>query len=96
MYPLLPALVKLLSTETRNTQAGVGPARQRSAASGRRNFGADPIIAMFSSRGVAGESQVEPRGPSLNVQDDLVGSPRLSRRGYPAKSNVKIRKKRFG
>lgn len=94
MYPLLPALVKLLSTETRNTQAGVGPARQRRAASGRRNFGADPIIAMFSS--AAGESQADPRGPSLNVQDDLVGSPRLSRRGYPAKSNVKIRKKRFG
>ena len=54
MYPLLPVLVKLLSTETRNTQAGVGPARQRRAASGRRNFGADPMIAMFSSRGAAG------------------------------------------
>jgi hypothetical protein len=96
MYPLLPALVKLLSTETRNAQAGVGPARQRRATSGRRNFSADPIIAMFSGRGAVGESQADPREPSLNVQNDVRSSPGLSRRGYPAKSNIKIRKKRFG
>lgn len=96
MYPLLPALVKLLSTETENAKAGVGLTRQRRAISGRRSFGADPIIATFSNRGAAGESKTGPREPSLNVQDDPGSSPRLGRRGYPATSNVKIRKKRFG
>ncbi len=96
MYPLLPALVKLLSTETKNAQAGAGPARQRRAISGRRNFGADPIIAIFSNLGAVDEGKADPREPSLNVQNDLGSSPRLGQRSYPAKSNVKIRKKRFG
>lgn len=96
MYPLLPALVKLLSTEAENTQTGAGPARQRRAISGRRNFSADPIIAMFDSLGTAGESHADLRGSSVNVQDDLGRSPRLDRRGYLATSKVKIRKKRFG
>ncbi len=96
MYPLLPALVKLLSTEAKNPQAGAGPARQRPATSGRRNFGADPIIAMFSNRGAVRKGKADLREPSLDVQDDLGSSPRLGQRSYPAKSNVKIRKKRFG
>ena len=96
MYPLLPAVVKLLSTETKNAKAGVVPPRQRRAISGRRNFGADPIIAMFGNHGAVGKGKTGPREPSLNVQGDPGSSPRLGRRGYPATSNVKIRKKRFG
>jgi hypothetical protein len=95
MYPLLPALVKLLSMETKNAKAGVGLARRRRAKSGRRNFGVDPIIAISSPRAV-GESDTGPREPLLYVRNEPLSSPGLSRRSYPAKSKVKIRKKRFG
>lgn len=95
MYPLLPALVKLLSMETKNTKVGIGLARQRRATSGRRNFGVDPIIAIFIPRAV-GESEADPREPLLNVRNEPLSSSGLSRRHYPAKSKAKIRKKRFG
>jgi hypothetical protein len=95
MYPLLPALVKLLSMETKNAKAGVGHARQRRAKSGRRNFGVDQIIAISSPRAM-GESDNGPRDPSLDVENEPGNSPALIRRSYPAKSKVKIGKKRFG
>ncbi len=96
MYPLLPALAKLLSPETRNAKAGAKPARQRRAISGRGHFGADPLIAMFGQCGTAGESYANLLELSIKFQGDLRSYPRLGRRGYPAISKVKMRKKRFG
>lgn len=95
MYPLLPALVKLLSMETKNAKAGAGFARQRRVVSERRNFGVDPIVAIFNPR-IVGESDAGPREPLLGVRNEPRNSSDLSRRSYPAKSKVKIRKKRFG
>ena len=94
MYPLLPALVKLLSMETKNTEAAADLARQRRATSGRRNFGVGPFIAI-SPRAV-GESDAGPCESLLVVRNEPQSSSSLSRRSYPAKSKVKIRKKRFG
>ena len=94
MYPLLPALVKLLSMETKNAEAAAGLARQRRATLGQRNFGVGPIIAI-SPRAV-GESDAGPCEPLLAVRNEPRSSSRLSRRSYPEKSKVKIRKKRFG
>ena len=96
MYPLLPALVKLLSTETKNAQTGASPAAHRRAGPRRRNFGAAPIIAMFSNRDAVGKSETGSHESLLNVQNDLGSSSSWSQRSYPAKSNVKTRKKRFG
>jgi hypothetical protein len=95
VYPLLPALVKLLSMEAKNAKVAVGLPRQRRAPSARRNFGVDPIIAIFSPR-AAGKSEAGPCESLLNVRNEQQSSSALSRRHYPAKSKAKIRKKRFG